>query len=138
MNFNEINIKDYWFGISDKIRFLIIGGFNAGVSFLIFSLFCFLLGESQYQASLALAWILSSIVSFVMQKYFVFNVKGNFIRQYCKCCTTWVFSYVINAVLLEIFVQNLRYNVYFSQIFATLACAVFTYILFKTFAFRRN
>ena len=131
-------IKTFWFNLSDKIRFLIVGGFNAGVSYLIFSIICLIIGEEYYQASLASAWIVSSVVSFTTQRYLVFNVEGNLFKQYCKCCTTWLFSYLINAILLEILVQKAIINVYFAQIIATLTCAIFTYILFKTFAFRRR
>ena len=131
-------IKDFWFKIPDQIRFMLVGGFNAGVSYLIFSAICLIIGEEYYQIALALAWILSSVVSFTTHRCLVFNVKGNVFKQYCKCCTTWVFSYLINATLLEIFVQKLDLNVYISQILATFSCAIFTYILFKTFAFRKN
>ena len=131
-------IKRYWFNLSDKIRFLLVGGFNASVSYVIFSLICLTAGEEFYQASLACSWIVSSVISFTTQRCLVFNVEGNLFKQYFKCCTTWVFSYIINATLLEIFVQKLDLNVYLAQIVATLACAVFTYILFKTFAFRKS
>ena len=131
-------LKNSWFNLSDKIRFVLVGGFNAGISYIIYSLICLIAGEQYYQASLATAWVVSSVVSFTTQRCFVFNVEGNLIKQYLKCCTTWVFSYIINATLLEIFVQKLQINVYVSQILATGICAIFTYILFKTFAFRRN
>ena len=131
-------IKECWFKLSDKIRFLLVGGFNASISYLIFSAICLIVGESYYQASLACAWIISSITSFTTQRLFVFNVKGNIIKQYFKCCTTWVFSYFINATMLEILVQKIELNVYFAQIIATLISAIFTYVSFKTFAFRRN
>lgn len=127
-----------WFGLSDKIRFLIIGTCNAGISYTIFSVLVFLLGKNLYQFALATAWIISSVISFTTQRCFVFNIEGNLLQQYCKCCTTWFFSYLINAILLEIFVKKLILNVYLAQILATLACAVFTYILFKTFAFRKK
>lgn len=131
-------IKNFWFNLSDKIRFLLVGGFNAGISYLIFSTICLIIGEEFYQASLAASWIISSVVSFTTQRCFVFNIKGSLFKQYCKCCTTWVFSYIINATLLEIFVQKLSLNVYLAQIMATLTCAVFTYVLFKTFAFKKQ
>lgn len=130
-------IKILWFRIPDQIRFLLVGGFNAGVSYLIFSAICLILGEAYYQIALAAAWILSSVVSFTTHRCFVFNVEGNLFKQYCKCCTTWVFSYLINASLLELFVQKFELNVYLAQIIATFTCAVFTYILFKTFAFKK-
>ena len=131
-------IADFWFRIPDQIRFLLVGGFNTSVSYVIFALICLIVGEQYYQASLACSWIISSVISFTTQRYLVFNVEGNLFKQYCKCCTTWVFSYLINATLLEILVQKVSLNVYFAQIIATLSCAVFTYILFKTFAFRRG
>lgn len=129
-------MKNYWFSLSDKIRFLIIGGMNAGISYLIYLAACLILGESFYQVSLALAWAISSVISFTTQKYLVFNVKGNVIKQYLKCCTTWFFSYLINAFFLEFFVKHLNFNVYLAQIIATFLAAVFTYVLFKKFAFK--
>lgn len=131
-------MKTFWFNLSDKIRFLIIGSINAGISFLIYSFFCWILGENYYQASLASAWILSSFISFTLQKFCVFNTEGNILKQYFKCCTTWLISYIINAIVLEILVQIFQLNVYFSQIIATFTCAISTYVLFKNYAFRRN
>lgn len=128
---------NYWFKLSDKIRFLLIGGINAGISYIIYSCFVFFLGANFYQTALALAWIISSITSFTTQKLFVFNVQGNIFKQYCKCCTTWLFSYIINACLLELFVKKFSINVYIAQLAATLTAAIFTYILFKKFAFKK-
>lgn len=132
-------LKKFWFDISDKFRFLLIGGFNAGVSYLIYSvLLYFVLGESGYQYALALAWIISSIISFLTQRFFVFPVEGNLVLQYFKCCTTWFFSYLLNAFLLWLFVGKFNINAYLAQILATGCCAVFNYIMFKCFAFRQN
>ena len=131
-------MREYWFNLSDKIRFLLIGGFNAGVSYLIYSAFCLILGESAYQYALALAWAISSAVSFTTQKFLVFESRGNWKKEYLKCCTTWFFSYLINAGLLEIIVKLLHLNVFIAQIIATITAAVFTYVLFKKFAFRKK
>lgn len=128
-------IKDFWFSLPDKIRFLIIGGFNACVSYVIYSVSCIVLGENSYQISLVLAWTVSSVVSFTTQRFLVFQGKGNWIKEYCKCCTTWVFSYMINAAVLEFIVKVLGVNVFVSQIIATAVVAVFTYIVFKKFVF---
>ena len=131
-------MREYWFKLSDKIRFLFVGGFNAGVSYLIYSGFCLILGNEAYQIALALAWGISSIISYTTQKFFVFEGNGNWIKEYLKCCTTWFFSYLINAGLLEGLVKVLHLNVFIAQIIATIAAAVFTYIFFKKFAFRKK
>ena len=132
------HMREYWFKLSDKIRFLFVGGFNAGVSYLIYSAFCLVLGDSAYQIALALAWAISSIVSYTTQKFLVFEGKGNWVKEYLKCCTTWFFSYLINAGLLEFIVKILHLNVFVAQIVATIVSAIFTYVFFKQFAFRKK
>lgn len=132
------HMREYWFKLSDKIRFLFVGGFNAGVSYLIYSAFCIVLGDSAYQIALALAWAISSIVSYTTQKFLVFEGKGNWVKEYLKCCTTWFFSYLINAGLLEFIVKILHLNVFVAQIVATVVSAIFTYVFFKKFAFRKK
>lgn len=129
-------MKNFWFSLSDKIRFLLVGGFNACVSYFIYALICLIFGEKVYQIALALAWILSSVVSFTTQKFLVFRSKGDWKKEYLKCCTTWIFSYLINAGLLEFTVKFLHLNVFLAQFISTFAAAVFTYVLFKKFAFR--
>ena len=132
----EESMLEYWFKLDDKIRFVLVGGFNFCVSYLIYVLFCRILGVEYYQHSLALSWLLSSIVSFMTQKYFVFKGSKNWIKEYLKCCSTWAVSYFINVILLEVFVKWFFMNVYLSQFIATTAVAIITYILFKKFAFR--
>ena len=127
-----------WYNLSDKIRFVIIGGLNFCVSYAIYALLCILLGNSYYQISLALSWVLSSFVSYATQKILVFKSRGNIVKEYLKCCTTWVISYIINAVLLEITVKMLGLNVYIAQFIAALTAAICTYFMFKYFAFKNN
>lgn len=128
----------FWFSLDDKIRFLFVGGFNFLFAYFLYVVFCKLLGETSYQFALVLAWIFSSFVSFTTQKFLVFASKGNWIKEYFKCCATWFFSYLINAFLLELLVKIMHLNVYLGQFIATFTAAVFTYILFKTFAFKKH
>ena len=131
-------IKDFWFNLDDKIRYLIVGSFNAGVCYLMYSIICLLLGDGIYQIALAISWFLSSAISFTMQRTFVFEGKGVWYKEYAKCCVTWFFSYLINAGLLEFTVKYLHMNVFIAQLISNFTAAIFTYILFKTFAFRKK
>ena len=133
---NKNKLVKLWFNSSEKIRFLIVGGFNFSVSYVIYSLIIFFAGESYYQYSLAFSWLVTSLISYTTQRIFVFNVRGNLVKQYFKCCITWFFSYMLNAFLLEILVRNINCNVYLSQIIANFSAAIFTYIMFKIFAFK--
>ena len=131
-------IKNIWFKISDKIRFLIIGSFNTACTYLLYALFCFFVGESFYQYALFLSWIITSFSGFFLYKYLVYESKGIWWKEYFKCCMTWSVSYFVNATILEILVSRLNINVYLAQIFACCFSAITTYTLFKFFAFKKG
>ncbi len=125
-----------WCEIPDKIRFLFIGGVNAAISYVIFALALWLLGEVHYQACVILQWTLSSVFSYFNQKFFVFCTRGNYMKEYLKCCSTWAVSYLLNVIILELLVRFAIKNVYVSQFISIFLVSVVTYVLFKYFAFR--
>ena len=133
-----LNLYNKWCLIPDKIRFLFIGGVNAAFSYIIFAIAVYLIGQEHYQICVALQWAISSVFSFVNQKLFVFCTKGHWLREYIKCCTTWVVSYAVNALILEIIVRYATKNVYVGQFVSILLAAVVTYVLFKYYAFRHH
>jgi len=125
-----------WCNISDKLRFLFIGGINAAISYLIFAIAVGILGSEHYQACVILQWSVSSVFSYFNQKFFVFCTRGNYIKEYLKCCSTWAVSYLLNVVILELLVKFAIKNVYVSQFISIFLVSVVTYVLFKYFAFR--
>lgn len=127
-----------WCTIPDKVRFLFIGCVNAGISYIIFAAALYMLGDKHYQACVILQWSISSIFSYLNQKFFVFCTKGNYIKEYVKCCSTWAVSYVINVVILEILVRYVIRNIYIAQFISILLVCVVTYVLFKYFAFKSS
>lgn len=127
-----------WCTISDKIRFLLIGGCNAAISYVIFAIAIFIIGKEHYQICVALQWILSSVTSFVNQKIFVFCTKGHWIKEYLKCCTTWVVSYFCNVIFLEIILRFVIKNVFIAQVISIFLASIVTYVLFKYFAFKHK
>lgn len=131
-------ISEKWYKLSDKIRFLFVGGVNAAISYINFAISVFILGEEHYQASVILQWSLSSVFSYLNQKFLVFGTKGNYIKEYLKCCSTWAISYILNVIILELLVRFAIKNVYLSQFISIFLVSVVTYVLFKYFAFRRK
>ncbi len=125
-----------WCNIPDKLRFLFIGGVNAAVSYLIFAIAVLILGSEHYQACVILQWTISSVFSYFNQKFFVFCTKGNYMKEYLKCCSTWAISYLLNVVILELLVKFAIKNVYVSQFISIFLVSVVTYVLFKYFAFK--
>lgn len=133
----ENRISNFWFKLDDKIRFLVIGALNAAISYVIFAIALYILGQIHYQLCVALQWGLSSVISYFNQKVFVFQTKGNYLKEYAKCCTTWFVSYLVNVVVLEILVRFVIHNAYIAQFISIFLVSVITYVLFKYFAFKR-
>jgi len=131
-------MKELWFKLSRKIRFLLAGGVNTLCAYLLYSLFCLAFGENTYQISLIFSWCLSSVISFTLQKYLVFQSHGKWLDEYLKCCTTWVFSYIINSIILETCVKTFTLNIYTAQILSAGLTAIFTYCIFKKFIFKET
>ena len=129
-------LYDRWCSIDDKIRFMIIGFINAVNSYIIFAIALFLIGKEHYQLCVTLQWAISSVFSYLTQKFFVFCTKGNYIREYLKCCTTWLVSYLLNVVVLELLIRYVLPNAYISQLLSIMIVSIATYILFKYFAFK--
>ena len=71
-----------WCKLPDKLRFLLVGGFNALISYVIFAIAVFLIGQEHYQVCVALQWIISSVFSFVNQKVFVFCTKKRVFQKH--------------------------------------------------------
>lgn len=125
-----------WFKLSDKIRFIFIGGVNTVVSYLIFTVLIGIIGHSYTQICVMLQWCISSVFSFLNQKFFVFCSRGKFLKEYIKCCHTWILSYIINVYLLEIFTHKICHNIYVSQFVSLTPASVMTYLFLKYYAFR--
>ena len=135
---NLVKLYNLWCKIDDKIRFLFIGAVNAGISYIIYVIALFILGQEHYQLCVALQWSISSVFSYFNQKFFVFCTKGNYLREYLKCCTTWLVSYFINVIILEVLMKYLIKNAYFAQFISIFLVSVVTYVLFKYFAFKKH
>lgn len=132
------DIYSCWCKIPDKIRFLFIGGINAAISYIIFAISLYILGDNHYQACVILQWTLSSVFSYFNQKFFVFCTQGNYLKEYMKCCSTWAVSYLLNVVILELLVRFAIKNAYISQFISIFLVSVVTYVLFKYFAFKKS
>lgn len=129
---------DKWYKLPNIIRYILIGTLNAIIAYAIYVLAIFILGEGYYQLCVALQWVLSSVISYLNQKFFVFCTKGNYIKEYLKCCSTWGIGYLLNVIIIEIFVRFITKNVYIAQFIAIGLVSISTYILFKFFAFKTS
>ncbi len=137
----------FWMRFPEKLRFLLVGGYNTVFSYLLYVLLLYLFERYLTafistslapQIALFLSFTLSSVNSYLTQKFYVFNTRGNYVSEYVRCLGTWGISYGLNAGLLWLFTVILSINPYFSQLLITIILTINSYVLLKYFAFRKK
>lgn len=132
-----LKLFHFWLRFPEKIRFLLVGGYNTVISYALYTLFVWLTAGSEPQQALFLSYIISSINSFLTQKFYVFNTRGNYGKEYISCLLSWGVSYLFDALLLKGFL-GLGLNPYFAQFLALALVTINNYVLLKYVAFQNH
>lgn len=146
-------LENTWFKINQKIRFLLVGGFNTTTSFILYYLFLYIT-QGREQISLLLMNIININISIVTMRYYVFQSHGDFKQEYLKAFSSYIVLYFINTGLLAFFVSVIRVQENLSpqnilqevpnldKAVAQLCCiviiTVLTFFVHKYFSFRQK
>lgn len=146
-------LENIWFKINQKIRFLLVGGFNTTTSFILYYLFLYIT-QGREQISLLLMNIININISIVTMRYYVFQSHGDFKQEYLKAFSSYIVLYFINTGLLAFFVSVIRVQENLSpqnilqevpnldKAVAQLCCiviiTVLTFFVHKYFSFRQK
>jgi putative flippase GtrA len=131
------NILNFWFTINDKIRFLLVGGYNTLFSFLLFCLLQTLFkGIFHYIVILLFCHLISVFNSFITLKYFVFRSPKNFLSEYLKVNIVYGVYFVLNALLLYSLKDLLGINIYIAQLICVIILTTASYFSHKYFSFK--
>ena len=105
--------ENIWFKLPQKLRFLLVGGFNTVFAYSILALIYWLfasinanseLGFSQVivaNAALFVQYVISINVSFLTMRYYVFHSRENWKREFIKAWSVYLFLYLINSPILS-------------------------------------
>ncbi len=128
----------YWMAYPQKLRFLLVGGYNTVFSYALFAVLLWVMAGRHEQIALLLSFAISSVNSFLTQKIYVFATVGGWKAEFIKCLGTWGLSYLINASLLWGLVDCIGVNPYIGQACAVIFLTVFSWIMLKHFAFKKS
>ena len=145
-------LEDIWFKQNEKLRFLLVGGFNTAISFLIYYGFLYVT-HGKEQLSLFLMNLININISITTMRYYVFRSKGNFWKEYSKAFSSYIVLYFINMGLLAFFVQIIHLaeilpktsfllqipnlNKAVAQICCVTIITIITFFVHKYFSFRK-
>ena len=121
-----------------EFRYLLIGILNTAFSFTFFPVFYFLLHDKKlnYEIILALAYIFTTLFSFLTQRFFVFKSRGNYINELSKFILFQFVIYIINIIFLSVVLPFNIINIIFVQIVFALMIFVMGYFWNKFITFK--
>ena len=127
-------IEDFWFKINQKIRFILVGGFNTVFAYGVFALL-FVLLNLPYLLTLIIQYVITVNVSIVTMRYYVFRANGDFIQEYCKAWSVYIVMFLFNSIFLSFLVEVCHIQELYSQAIYLTISTIFTYLLHKYFSF---
>ena len=136
-----------WFRFPQKIRFLLVGGFNTVFAYLVLNLLDIFLSfllkglfSSVVIANIALIiqYILTVNFSFVTMRYYVFQSHGNWKKEWLKAWSVYIFLYLINAPILTFMMTVLGWSIWLAQGVYLVFSTIVTFLLHKYYSFRKK
>ncbi len=130
-------IENFWFKINQKIRFLLVGGFNTVFAYGVFA-FLFAFIQLPYMWALIVQYFITINVSILTMRYYVFRSEGNFLTEYCKAWSVYILMFIFNSVVLSFLVEICNIAELYAQALYLTVSTILTYVLHKYFSFLRK
>ena len=129
-------MKHFIYRHEEKLRYLIVGGWNTVFGYLLFIVLYGLLGERvNYVAILVASYIVSITNAYFCYKFLVFKTKGNYLREYLRFYLVYGLAFLINLALLPVMVEILSINPVISQGLIVFFTVIVSYVGHKNFSF---
>lgn len=128
-------IENFWFGFNQKLRFLLVGGFNTVFAYALFAFLveiCLL----PYQTSLIIQYIIGVNVSILTMGYYVFRHFGDFKKTYVKAWSVYLFLLAANYAWMFVLVDYGKVNSLEAQAGYVVVSTVVLYVLHQRVTFK--
>lgn len=130
-------LEKWWFNLPQKIRFLLVGGFNTVFAYGVFAFLAGLIGLP-YLLALIIQYFITVNVSIFTMRYYVFQSKGNIIKEYTKAWLVYIGMFAFNSAALAFLVEVCRMDELLGQALYLTVSTVLTYLLHKYFSFHKK
>lgn len=131
------NIIRRFLSFNEKVRYILIGGFNTVFGILCFMLLYLLLHVIlHFLIIFYIAALVSILVSCITLKAFVFNSSNaSLVMQICKAFSNQIILQILSSILLYILVKNMQFNPVLGQCISTIIIALIGYFVHKNISF---
>lgn len=129
-------IENYWFKLPQQLRFVLLGGFNTLLSYLIF-VFLIKIAAFSYQFSLIAQYLITVNISIFSMRYYVFRSTHSLKTEYSKAWSVYLLMLAFNYLFLYITIDRFQLNILLNQAAYTILSTAITYILHRFYSFRK-
>ena len=129
-------ILKVWFKLPEKLRFLLVGGWNTLFSIIAFAIILRVI--ENYKITLVLTHLISVFHSFVNLRFFVFRSRGHFIYEYLRVNLVYLIYLILNFCMLFTSVEIFKFHALTSQIIITCILVIISYSANKHFTFKNG
>jgi len=142
--------ENIWFKFPEKLRFLLVGGFNTVFAWSVFAalnwLFTVINERAGWNfpeillanAALIIQYAITINVSFITMRYYVFRSHGNFWREWAKAWSVYILLYAVNAPSISFLMWAFKLDAWWEQAIYLVFSTIVTFLLHKYYSFRKT
>lgn len=141
--------ENIWFRLPQKLRFLLVGGFNTVFAYCILALILWIFETINTSfsfdfapvlianAALFLQYVITINISFLTMRYYVFRSHGDWKKEFVKAWSVYLFLYLINSPILSFLMLIVGLSPLIAQALYLTFSTIVTFILHKYYSFRK-
>ena len=118
------------------IKYVISGGFAALFEFVTFSILHWM--KSDLLICQCISYIAGLLVSFSLNKIWVFKSKSKALRQLFQYVLLAIINLLLTSIIISILVDNLKINGYIAKIIVMGCVVAWNFILYKLVIFKED
>ena len=119
------------------MRFLLVGIINAISGYTLIIFLCSILNLNFYLSNFT-GYLFGLIISFILNRNFVFKVKGKFLIQLLKFIFSFFLSYFLNILVFYISSEFINLNYYLALLIASCFYSISFFISCNFFTFKKK
>lgn len=128
-------IRKVW--LNDKVRYLLVGGYNTIIGYGAFAALWMLLGESlHYIGVLVLSHAISVTNAFFAYRTLVFRKKGAIAGDFIRFNTVYLGTFGFNLLALPVLIEGAGFHPLAAQGLLVIVTVMASYLLHRRFSFR--
>lgn len=142
--------ENLWFRFPEKLRYLLVGGFNTVLAYSLLALLDYIFGRINRALALGLAkemvanialivqYVITINISFATMRYYVFRSHGNWKKEWLKAWSVYIFIYLINAPIMTLLMYVFDLAAWQAQAIYLIFSTIVTFLLHKYYSFRKS